>query len=107
MNKNFVSLSIIFLFISLSISGCVEESNQSNTIETIEINGLNVVKTIDEPDSNIKLVVTGVDCIITVTEMTNITEIIIDGAHCVVSVSHNHTFLSEINDVDSNILYYD
>jgi len=107
MKNNLFFLTIILFVISLLISGCLEESNQSNTIETIEINGMNIVKTIDEPDSNIKLVVTGVDCVITVTEMTNITEIIIDGAHCVVSVSHTHNFKSEINDVDSKIVYYD
>jgi len=101
-------LFLAFLILAVLIfTGCIGPSDISSEVKTIEINGMFEIRSIDNREQPIKLVVTGMDCLITVSRETNLIEVILDGEHNIVRVSSFHTFNSTINDVSSEIQYYE
>ena len=107
MNKKLVTIGITLILISIGLSGCEELNTESENIETIEIESMGVVQTVNYVEKPVKLIVRGMDCVITVSEETNLTEVIIEGMNSIVRVSRSHSFTSAIRGMDARIEYYD
>jgi len=113
MKKKVIISLIALMVISVGLlSGCTQTNNTNNQntkpeIETVTISGMNSVQTVNNRDNPIRLIVSAMGCDITVTKETNLTEVILSGMNSIVRVSHNHSFISTINGMNSKIIYYD
>ena len=128
-NNHFIILGIAVLLLAVSISGCIQisqnekekedsEDTSGNDFwddsgddwgdtEVIMVSGIDTQRTINYLDKPVKLMVSGIRNDVTVTKETNLIDVTLSGVDCVVRVSRIHSFTSMISGVGSEIVYYD
>jgi hypothetical protein len=132
--KELAMIGIIFIFLVVGLSGCIETDQIENDkgsgtesgnddfendtedgdsmppiedIETITISGVDGVENINYLEKPVKLLVSGIRNDITVTKETNLVNIIFSGVDNIVRVSRSHSFESVISGIGNEIVYYD
>jgi hypothetical protein len=132
--KELAIIGIIFIFLVVGLSGCIETDQIENDkgsgtesgnddfendtedgdsmppiedIETITISGVDGVENINYLEKPVKLLVSGIRNDITVTKETNLVNIIFSGVDNIVRVSRSHSFESVISGIGNEIVYYD
>ena len=104
MKKQFIIIGILALLVCVEFSGCTQIGDNT---QTITINGMGTVETVNNLEHPIILLVNGMNCVITVSKETNLKEVQITGMNSIVRVSRSHSFTSTVNGLNAKIEYYD
>jgi hypothetical protein len=105
-----VKLGEILLAFSVVIvaSGCVQnapEEEGSQSIETIEISGMDTVQTIS-PDKPTEVLVSGMNANVTIEEDSDVTRLTISGMDAVVYLPEGSDAVLDVTGKDAEIIRY-
>ena len=123
-NKHLIVIGIVVLLLAVGLSGCIqtnqnekekEESEDTSdndfwdddSVETIDISGIEVVQTITYTEKPVRLIISGIDCDITVSKGTELKEIVFSGIDCIIRVSRSHSYILDNSGINCEVIFYD